>query len=405
MCTGPSVGENYRRLVSQTVAGIYSGANDAKTVLELRDSLIGQVRDSMRRVFGDLILKGPGDPLSNGSFFFEKGIAKDFHYKNLSGGEKAAFDLLLDFIVQARHFDNTVFCIDEPEAHLNTRLQAALLQELLNLLPENCQLWIATHAIGMIRKARDLQQANASDVVFLDFEGHDFDSHVLLEPVVVDRKFWGRILHVALDDMAKLVAPEQIVLCEGRPLGAGDSGRAEFDARCYRIIFALEFPDTDFISVGNSTDVYSDRLEIGKAIQTIAAGTKITRVIDRDGRSSTEISDAEKNGVRVLSRRHLESYLADDEILIALCSAHGHPDLAPDVLKAKQDAIAESVGRANPPDDIKSAAGKIFTQTRSILGLVSGGNSTDAFFRDSLAPLVNPSTSTYAALKKDIFSI
>ena len=61
------------------------------------------------------------------------------------GGEKAAFDLILDLIVRKREYNNTVFCIDEPESHMNTRLQAALLETLYYLIPENCQLFLATH--------------------------------------------------------------------------------------------------------------------------------------------------------------------------------------------------------------------------------------------------------------------
>src|SRR5438093_3669945 len=105
----------------------------------------------MSRVFVDLILKGIEKPLQSGSFFFKKGISENFHYKNLSGGEKATFDLLLDFIVKRISYDNTVFCIDEPEAHINTRLQAKLLDELSILLPLNCQLWMAIHSIGIMR--------------------------------------------------------------------------------------------------------------------------------------------------------------------------------------------------------------------------------------------------------------
>jgi hypothetical protein len=78
----------------------------------------------MSRVFGDLVLSGPGDPLQQGSFFFEKGNSKNFHYKNLSGGEKAAFDIILDVIVKRVAYDDTVYCLDEPEAHMHTRLQA-----------------------------------------------------------------------------------------------------------------------------------------------------------------------------------------------------------------------------------------------------------------------------------------
>ena len=88
------------------------------------NEIIGKIRDSLKRVFNDLILTGVGnDPLSKGSFYFQKGTVQDFHYKNLSAGEKSAFDLILDLIVKSNSFPNAVYCIDEPEAHMHTHLQ------------------------------------------------------------------------------------------------------------------------------------------------------------------------------------------------------------------------------------------------------------------------------------------
>ena len=55
--------------------------------------------------------------LDSGAFFFEKGTTKSYHYKNLSGGEKAAFDLLLDVHLKREFFKDAVYCIDEVEAH------------------------------------------------------------------------------------------------------------------------------------------------------------------------------------------------------------------------------------------------------------------------------------------------
>jgi predicted ATP-dependent endonuclease of OLD family len=63
-------------------------------------------------------------------------------------GREGCFRLLLDFVVKTEAFRDTVFCIDEPELHMHTQLQARLLEELYDSTPERCQLWIATHSIG-----------------------------------------------------------------------------------------------------------------------------------------------------------------------------------------------------------------------------------------------------------------
>jgi hypothetical protein len=397
------VSENYQRLVSASVAGLYSGEHDTRTVGELREKFIGQVRNSMGRVFDDLLLSGPGDPLTNGAFYFEKGTSKNFHYMNLSGGEKAAFDLILDVIVKRTEYDNTVYAIDEPEAHMHTRLQSRLLEELLNLMPEHSQLWIATHSIGMMRKAKEVKEAKPLDVAFLDFGEANWDSAVVLLPKEVDRAFWMKSLDIALDDLAALVAPSRIVLCEGELTKTSGSARSEFDAKCLRTIFAREFSDTDFMSAGNSSDVESDRLHLARSLRHLFSKMDVVRIVDRDDKSSTEVADLNAQGVRVLSRRHLECYLLDDEIIAKLCIAEGKGQLVSSALDAKKTAVANSVSRGNACDDVKSAAGEIYTRLKSLLALSACGNTCEAFLRDTMSPLLTPDTQTYANLRQDVF--
>ena len=394
-----NVSDNYQRLVSASVAGLYDGKRDFLKVSELREEFIGKIRVSMSKVFENLVLKGPGDPLRNGSFYFDKGMSTDFHYKNLSSGEKAAFDLLLDLIVKSLEYDDTIYCIDEPEIHMHTRLQGKLLHEFYHLIPDNSQLWINTHSIGMMRKAKDLHAANPNSVIFIDFSEKDFDSNVELTPTVPSREFWLKMLGVALDDLANLVAPKEIVLCEGKSSGK----KSAFDAHCYKIIFSYEFPETDFLSVGNHDDVTTGRLEMDKAIQTLAKGTKVIKLIDRDDRSAQEIEQFKKEGVRVLSLRHLESYILDDEVLTLLCRKENQPDKIDDILQAKRQAIQQITIQGKPTDDIKSAAGLIYVEIKRILSLTQCGNSADTFQRDTLVPLITVETRIYKQLKKDIF--
>ena len=397
---------NYRRLASTAINSLFDGKDDALSVPALREKLIGQVRDSMSRVFDELTLTGLGKPLENGTFYFEKGVSRDFHYKNLSGGEKAAFDLLLDFIVKREFYDDTIYCIDEPETHLHTRLQAKLLGELFTQLPVSSQLWISTHSIGMMRKAMDLQKANPESVIFLDFHNEDFDQAITLSPVILSREHWLKHLEVALDDLAHLIAPEVVVLCEGKPAAGGkNSAAAEFDAFCYRKVFADEFPNADFISVGNQHDVQSDRLEMGRTIQTLIRGTKVIRLIDRDDRAADEITVLHEQGVRVLSKRHLEGYLLDDELLAKLCNALSKADKVADLLTIKTEALTEIAKQGKPSDDVKSAAGLIYVGAKRVLELSQCGGDAIAFLKFTMLPLLTTDTAAYKQLKQDVFAV
>lgn len=138
-----TVSKNYQRLAAQAMEDVFINEPAQTTMGDYRDKLIGEVRSPLKQLFPDLTFVGIGNPLDQGTFQFDKGTSMGFDYMNLSGGEKAAFDLILDFVVKRRSYADAIYCIDEPETHMNTRLQGALLGELVDLLPGNSQLWIA----------------------------------------------------------------------------------------------------------------------------------------------------------------------------------------------------------------------------------------------------------------------
>lgn len=404
-----SVSENYQRLIMQTIEGVYGDdIPDDMPKRQLRDRIIGHVQTALTNIYPDLQLDGvtaqafiDGSP---GTFYFTKGSAKRFLYMNLSAGEKAVFDLVLDLVIKREFFDDSIWCIDEPEAHLNTKVQAPLLRVLVDLLPDTCQLILASHSIGFMSEARKMVKEKPGSVAFINMGGVDFDQPVKLTPVAPSREFWAKTLEVALGDLATLVAPEVIVLCEGQPLAKPrDDRKAEFDASCYRKIFAEEFPYVDFMSIGGSNDVISDHLRIGRAIQTIASGTEIIRLVDRDLMTEGEVKDLEDTGVKVLTRRHIESFLYDDEVIAALCDSVGQSDKIATALSEKAAVCAASTSRGIDADDIKSSAGEIKTQLRRLLSIPNAGSSREAFGRDVLAPLIRPGMDVYRDLKACIF--
>ena len=397
------VSENYRRIVSETVGMVYSEGDDHVTKNDLRNRIIGDIRKSMDRVFGNLMLEGPGNPMEHGTFFFTKGDSKNFKYLNLSGGEKASFDLLLDFVVKRQYFNDTVFCIDEPELHMHTGLQGKLLQELYDLIPDKCQLWMATHSIGMMRKAQQLAKENPGAVAFIDFEGHDFDKPVTLKPITPDRAYWRKVFRVALDDLADLVVPRHVILCEGGRRETGATKNAEFDATCLNSIFRTEFPDVLFVSAGGTNDIAKNSLLLSGVLTDVAPGIHVTKLMDRDDRSDAEVADLKKSGTCVLPLRDLENYLWDDEILKKLCMSAGKPELEAQVLEAMQTALMASRGRGKPTDDVKAASCDAYVNIKQLLGLLQCGNLPCAFARDTLAPLITPETRVYSQLRDAIF--
>lgn len=398
-----TVSINYQRLASQAMEDVFVNEAAETTMGDYREKMIGEVRSPLKRLFPELTFKGIGNPLDEGTFQFDKGTSKGFDYKNLSGGEKASFDLILDFVVKRRSYDNAVYCIDEPETHMNTRLQGALLGELVGLLPGNSQLWIASHSIGMMRRAREMYDADPASVAFIDFSGNDFDQVTTLTPSKPTRAFWEGVMHVALDDLAALVAPRQVVICEGNPVGTVAGKNTEHDARIYEAIFGDVMPDTTFISAGNSKEVQNDFIGLATVLPKVASGMKIIRLIDLDDHTPSDVATFKSKGINVLSLRHLEAYLYDDEVLIALCKSVGKPEKAADLIAAKVAAIQGVVQQGYPADDIKKAAGTIFVAASQMLSLTQMGNDAPAFARNTLSKLIKPGMAIYDRLRIDVF--
>ena len=352
---------NYQRIASQAVEDVLVHEQRNTTKREYRDRIVGEIRQSMLALFPDLLFTDVGNPIDNGTFRFKKGEAVGFEYLNLSGGEKAAFDLLLDLIVKRRFYDDTVYCIDEPEMHLNARVQARLLDELMRLLPTSSQMWLATHSIGMMRKAKELAQAAPGTVTFLDFDKRDFDTPTILEPIAPTRAFWESALSVALDDLSSLVAPQELIVCEGNPTASVCGKNMALDAACYDTIFAVEKPDTKFLGSGSSGQVLADRLGFVAGISALVPGIAVKRLIDRDDHTPADVAAFKADGIRVLSRRNVESYIFDDEVLIKLCVESNKAGKTADILEAKKSAMAASAREVTRSTTLNRRGAKFIT--------------------------------------------
>ncbi|GHU60815.1 hypothetical protein FACS189445_1230 [Spirochaetia bacterium] len=402
MLNDQTVSTNYQRLVSSTMAGLFDENNNNKTVGALRNELIGKIRESLKNVFSDLNLHSIGDPLSNGSFYFEKGVSKEFHYHNLSAGEKSAFDLILDIIIKAHYFYDAIYCIDEPETHMHTKLQGKVLRELYTLVPENSQLWVSTHSIGMLQEAEEIEKEYHGTVIFLDFDGRNFDTDETIRPAKINKAVMDKFYELAFGDFAKLMLPKKIVFCEGDPNG---KSRKDFDKTIYTSIFGDNHPETFFVSAKSCGELENIETSLGEIMTKLLNNTDIIKIVDRDDRTEIEVADLLSKGIRTLERRNLESYLLDDSIIAKLCETKNQSEKYQECLTAKQAAIQASVSppRNNSHDDIKSARGDIYNSVKRILGLTQCGNNADAFLRDTMSPLITPDTDIYKQLEQEIF--
>lgn len=390
-----SVSDNYRRLLWKRMADLDKDAPGDMTFDVYRKESLYALQDAMQQLFENpaLNLQDFGGIESTGVFRFSKGTAIDFHYKNLSGGEKAAFDLLLDIFVKRHEYQDAIYCVDEPEDHIAAALHRDLLRIMLDLVPEKSQLWVATHSIGIARKAFDMMRQN-DDVAFLDFSNLDFDQPVVITPQLPNRAFWQSTYRVALDDLADLIAPSNIVLCEGSARKA-DKG---FDADCYNRIFSDEYPDTLFISHGSSKQVEKSDALIA-ILGAVAKGVNVRQLIDRDEMTDTAWNESISKGVAVLSRMEIEEYLYDPEVIEEFLNEYGKEDCVNAIL-AKRECLIDANQKAN---DVKSVSRDLLDFIKKTTHIPNLGRTREEFAKEFLVPALKKTRSVYEELRADVF--
>ena len=384
-----AVSENFNRLGRRALYGALRGDPDETSLQQFRKETVGEIRTALETLFGDsvLSLQDLGTSLDSGAFRFKKGSTEDFHYKNLSGGEKAAFDLLLDIFVKRSEYPDAIYCIDEPESHVSSAIHGKLLEAILELIPTESQLWIATHSIGFVRQALELNKGN-DNVAFLDFSGLDFDQVVNLNPTRPNQNFFRKMYDVLQDDLAGLIAPAQIVLCEG-------SDRT--DSKIYNRVFEESHPDTLFISRGGSNDV--EKAEIISVLDAVVPNAKVWRLIDRDDMSPTTRDEKISAGIRVSRRREIENYLWDKAVIRKALQNNGLED-------SVIDCILETYPFSNSSeDDMKKCNQQqaLFEKIRKAEGAKGLGRNYKEFASDYLAPALRQTEEVYRELHEDVF--
>ena len=384
-----AVSDNFNRLGRNALERALNSESGSKSLDQFRQDTLGKIQQAMAYLFEDpvLSLQDLGSGIDSGTFRFKKGTDHDFHFKNLSGGEKAAFDLLLDIFVKRNEFPNAIYCIDEPESHVASAIHGRLLETILRLIPGRSQLWIATHSTGFVRKGVELNRQR-NDVVFVDFSNQDFDETVVLEPTRPNRNFFRKMYDVLQYDLAGLVAPDRIVLCEG-----GDTT----DAKIYNRIFEETHPGTLFVARGGASAV--EKGEVIPLLEAIVPSARVLRLIDRDDMPTEYRDEYIAQGIRVLGRREIENYLWDKAVVHKALVNIGTEDAA-------IESILEQYPFPNPKeDDVKKGhrQQQFFELIRWADGASFPGRTRKEFAYAHLAKALRETADVYQELRDDIF--
>ena len=256
----------------------------------MRARFVDPINDSLARILGNgssttlrLTRMIPALDQKPPDVQFRKGHS-DVHYDLLSSGEKEVFNILLNLFVLREHFTNTIYFIDELDVHLHTQLQYALLKEIVeNWIPENSQLWTASHSLGFIDYA-----STSDDSAIVDFDELDFDQPLVLRPAPKSERVFD--IAVPRDSALKVFPNQNLVLCEGS------------NAALYN---AIDLPGFLFVTARDKNAI---------TIQARALD-EFSGLIDRDFLGTEEIREIRRQhpNLFVLGYYSIESYLYHPE--------------------------------------------------------------------------------------------
>ena len=219
---------------------------------------------------------------------FQKG-GSEVHYDLLSSGEKEVFNIILNLFIRREHFPNAIYFIDELDVHLHTSLQYALVREIVERwIPENSQLWTASHSLGFIDFAN-----GSDDAAILDFDDLDFDQPQTLHPAPKSEHIFN--IAVPRSSALKVFPNRRLIICENK------------DARLYN---AMDLPQLLFIGARDKNSI---------AIQS-RGSQEYHGLIDRDFLGAEEITEIGRRqaNLHVLRYYALQNYLYHPENIAEL---------------------------------------------------------------------------------------
>lgn len=210
-------------------------------------------------------------PSTPAKLIFKKGQSK-INYDLLSHGEKQVIILLLNFIVRQEYYKDSIIFIDEMDCHLNTVLQSTLLEEIVSRwIPENAQLWTASHALGFIDYAR-----NSNVASIIDFNLYNFDTKKELLPQPKDKL---EVYEVAIPKatIASILKGYKLVVVENKNdehfnLALGQDGYLFLPANNNREVFLTVKSDKDKLGLRDRDYLREDEI---KKIQSLLPNLRI----------------------------------------------------------------------------------------------------------------------------------
>jgi AAA15 family ATPase/GTPase len=273
--------------------------------LEVQRSYLSKINLALKNIFGSNSTSlrynshnTPVQGVSGFNFIFAKGDSDSIDYYLLSAGEKMVFIILFDLYNNSEKLKDSIVYLDELDLHLNTSIQYSLLKEITeNWIPEDSQLWTASHSLGFIDYARKYEKG-----VIIDLDSLDFDSTQKLVPKQPEEF-----------DVYDIVFSDSNFLKEYTLNRAMKVAISEGEDRKYYGL--AKIPNLVF------TDEYKDKLNKVNVIK-IVKSSNLIGIIDRDFLTDLEIENLKKTNPTLFVTKYncIENYLYHPDNLAELIS-------------------------------------------------------------------------------------
>lgn len=201
-------------MLRDILKNVFSSVDSSKYI---REKYIYPINQALHRIFNndhnieiELLEIIPPLEGKTAQITFKKGNS-EIHYNLLSAGEKEVINILFNLLSRKDLLHDAILFFDEMDLHLNTAIQYNLIKEITeNWIPENSQLWTASHALGFIDYA-----SKSENAVIIDFDSLNFDFAQNLLP---QSKEILDVYDIAVPKsmLSQLFIGKKIVFCENK---------------------------------------------------------------------------------------------------------------------------------------------------------------------------------------------
>ncbi|CAH0994686.1 hypothetical protein EMA8858_00798 [Emticicia aquatica] len=201
-------------MLRDILKNVFSSVDSSKYI---REKYIYPINQALHRIFNndhnigiELLEIIPPLEGKTAEINFKKGDS-EIHYNLLSAGEKEVINILFNLLSRKDLLQDAILFFDEMDLHLNTAIQYNLLKEITeNWIPDNSQLWTASHALGFIDYAR-----KSDDAVIIDFDSLNFD---IAQTLLPQSKEILDVFDIAVPKsmLSQLFKGKKIIFCENK---------------------------------------------------------------------------------------------------------------------------------------------------------------------------------------------